>query len=162
MIVNISGMEVQIDKEYLFLIQKYKWCLNKSMVKHRGVYYFLRNTKIGNKRTCVTLHREIMNCTIGDGHVVDHINGDTLDNRRSNLRICNNTENVRNQKLHKCNTSGYRGVSKNKKTGKWIVHISVNNKILHIGTFVDIKDAVKAYENASNYYYKDYGRPSCL
>ena len=85
------------------------------------------------------------NLEFPEGMEVDHINGNSLDNRKSNLRICTHKENVRNQKLSAANTSGYRGVSWNKASKKWEAYIKVNQKRIYLGKFVDILDAARAY-----------------
>jgi hypothetical protein len=82
-------------------------------------------------------HRLIMDAT--ETHeTVDHINGDTLDNRRANLRIVTKAENGANRvKPHACNTSGYRGVSYDKFSGKWAAYVSPNYSKKHLGRYVD-------------------------
>ncbi len=76
--------------------------------------------------------------------MVDHIDGDKLNNKIENLRGCTNSENLMNAKLSKSNTSGIKGVSLNKKIGKWCASIRVNYKRLHIGSYDDINDAAEA------------------
>lgn len=71
------------------------------------------------KREYVRLHRHILRLKKGDPRFGDHINGDCLNNRRSNLRIVTVTENARNAKPYKNNTSGYRGVFWHKREKKW-------------------------------------------
>ncbi len=66
---------------------------------------------------------------------IDHIDGNGLNNRLVNLRDVSHAENQRNQKLHSRNKSGYRGVSLDRKTGKWQAHIWANGKRLYLGRF---------------------------
>lgn len=84
------------------------------------------------------LHRFIINCP--EDKVVDHKNGNTLDNRRCNLRICTHIENMKNTKLRTDNTSGYRYIHFSKERSVWYVQI----KRKRIGTFKILEDAVKA------------------
>lgn len=72
------------------------------------------------------MHRLIMGFPVN--MEVDHINGDTLDNRRCNLRICTHAENMANRKIHRDNTSGYRGVYWSKERNMWRVQIYINGK----------------------------------
>ena len=68
--------------------------------------------------------------------LVDHANGNTLDNRRSNLRVCNHTNNMRNRKIDsENNTSGYKGVSWSNCSKKWEVRIRYGGKKVHLGYF---------------------------
>jgi hypothetical protein len=96
-------------------LNKYKWHAEKLGGKYwyarRRIYY--KNGK--NKG--LYLARMIMKCP--KKLIVDHINGDTLDNRRKNLRILTKQQNTWNQKIRINNTSGYRGVSWNRKNRKW-------------------------------------------
>jgi hypothetical protein len=120
------------DEDYEHL-SKYKWHVNKG--------YPERSENIGGGKILhVKMHKEILNQP--KGYVADHINGDKLDNRRENLRICTQGENAKNKRLSKVNTSGFKGVSLDKKSGKWSAYVS--NK--HIGYFDDIETAARAYD----------------
>lgn len=83
---------------------------------------------------------------------VDHINGTKDDNRWNNLRAVTNTENQRNARRRRSNTSGYLGVSPQKSTGKWLAYISVNGRKKYLGTFTDLLDAVAARKAADILY----------
>jgi hypothetical protein len=98
----------------------------------------------------VYLHRLLM--LPARGQVVDHINGDKLDNRRSNLRICSRKENTRNQKLSVRNTSGFKGVA-NARSGKWKAYIVVDGKQLQLGHYNTREEAAMAYNAAAVKYY---------
>ena len=74
--------------------------------------YFQSATDVKNGPKRLSLHRFLMNLDQNDKRVVDHINGDTTDNRRDNLRICTVTENVHNSKTKSTNKTGIPGVSK--------------------------------------------------
>jgi len=91
----------------------------------------------------ISLHRFILNVT--DGLIVDHINGNTLDNRRANLRICTHAENMQNRgHAHKHSASGVRGVQWSERAKKWRVRVYVNKQVYNIGAFVDKADAEAA------------------
>lgn len=83
------------------------------------------------------LHRFIVNCPANK--FVDHKNGNTLDNRKCNLRICTPSENMKNTKMRSDNTSGYRYIHFNKQRKVWYVQI----KRKRVGTFKNIDEAVK-------------------
>ena len=72
----------------------------------------------------ILLHRVLAGARAGE--VVDHINGDRLDNRRENLRVCSHGENMRNRRMHKNNTTGYPNVQRNK--GKYAACVRINGK----------------------------------
>lgn len=77
---------------------------------------------------------------------IDHINGIKTDNRWCNLREATNTENNRNTGLLPTNTSGYKGISLNKKTKKWIAQASIGNKNKYLGSFEKPEEAANAYK----------------
>ncbi len=79
--------------------------------------------------------------------IVDHIDGDPLNNTLSNLRLCSHPENMRNRKLHANSKSGVKGVYPY--NGKWRAQIRVGGKKHSLGTFRDIEDAKRAYQRAS-------------
>ena len=87
---------------------------------------------------------------IPDGHVIDHINGDSEDNRIENLRCVTNCENKRNSKKYSNNTSGFTGVLKRGK--KFSATIGVHGKLVYIGTYSCIDDAVAARKQAEKKY----------
>lgn len=81
-------------------------------------------------------------------HEIDHINGDGVDNRLCNLRSVTGSENRKNRRLQSNNISGTCGVYWHKASGKWQAQIKVDSKYLHLGSFEDINDAVKARKEA--------------
>jgi hypothetical protein len=86
--------------------------------------------------------------------VVDHINGDTLDNTPQNLRVCKQFENGQNRtSLNKNNTSGVRGVTWSKQKNKWAVSVMLNRKRKHIGLFSDLAEASQAAKDARIRYF---------
>lgn len=79
---------------------------------------------------------------------IDHINGDTSDNRLSNLRLVTHQENQQNARRSKLNTSGHTGVYWNKRTNKWDASITYNYKQKHLGVFSNLEDAIKSRKAA--------------
>ena len=102
----------------------------------------------------IKLHRYIMNCP--EDMVVDHINHNTLDNRKENLRICTKKQNERNIKLRSNNVSGYTGVGFHKETNKWRAYIQKDNKLITLGLFKNKKDAIKARKEAEKKYFGEF------
>lgn len=84
---------------------------------------------------------------------LDHRNGAKDDNRFSNLRECVAHENMQNAGLNKNNTSGFTGVTWNKKSGKWEAQIGVRRKLIKLGLFVKPEEAALAYKNAKRQYH---------
>ena len=76
--------------------------------------------------------------------VVDHINHNTLDNRKCNLRICTHQESMMNSES-RIGRSKYKGVWFSKDKNKWVAELRKNNKKIHIGYFKNEKEAAKAY-----------------
>lgn len=87
------------------------------------------------------------------GLVIDHINHNSLDNRRDNLRVITQGQNTQNREgAMKNSKSGVRGVHWNKKCGKWHAQVGVNNEIIYLGLFEDLKEAEQAVINARRKY----------
>lgn len=126
-----------IDYEWL---NQWNWCYN-------GKRHAIRGERRGGRYKAISMHREIMKPP--PGFVVDHINGDGLDNRRQNLRICTTKQNNQNQSKHRDNTSGYRGVYFVKASKKWQASIRIDGKNYHQGLFEDPKEAALAYNKAA-------------
>lgn len=121
------------------------------LIKHRWSF-----CKTGYAMRATTMHREIMNGPMGMS--VDHINGNGLDNRKENLRICTHSQNRKNQKISTGYTSPYKGVSRLTGSKKWRTVIMVNYKSVHIGVFDDEEDAAYAYNKAALEYFGEFAR----
>lgn len=148
---------IKIDLEDYERCSKYHWNIQHAGGKYSYKYYGY--AKIDGKQTL--LHRFIMN--VADRkQAVDHINKDGLvdetDNRKYNLRICTVRENLCNIDKKKNNTSGHKGVTWNKKVGKWMAYIKVHYKFKNLGYFDDIDEAVKARINGEQFYFGEYAR----
>lgn len=102
----------------------------------------------------MSLHRFLLEVTDSKVHV-DHINGDILDNRKSNLRKADNRLNHTNQRLRKDNKAGYKGVSY--RDGKFYARIGPAGKI-HIGIYPTAEEAAKAYDAKAKELYGEYAR----
>jgi len=137
------------DCDYEWLSQ-WKWHYNSG----RG--YAARNSSRPNQKT-LWMHHVILEHAGIDFIHIDHIDRDKLNNRRKNLRPATLSQNQWNQKKYRNNTSGFKGVYKNR--NKWCAQIRVNGKRIHIGYFVDLKEAALAYNEAAKKYHGEF---SCL
>jgi hypothetical protein len=140
------------DDDYEWLSQ-YKW---QTLQRADGSVAAMRKTSSrepSSKRT-VFMHRAITKAA--PDMVVDHINHDTLDNRKCNLRVCTDSQNTKNCKASKSNTSGYKGVSRYVDGKRWFAQITVNWKHFHLGIFDNKHDAARAYNEAAIIYHGDF------
>lgn len=144
------GVFAVVDDEDYEELSKYSW--QARIQTYTGLF---RAKRSGRPKE-VDMARQIMNCP--DGMEVDHINGDLLDNRRCNLRICTHRENMCNRGIQRNNTSGYRGVSFNKTWKKYSAQIFLNRKKIHLGAFKDPKLAAIAYNEAAKIRYGEFAK----
>lgn len=115
-----------------------RWSAN--LMRNTGTYYVVGDIRIDGERSKWLLHRTILDAP--SSLVVDHTNHDTLDNRRSNLRLLTNAQNFQNMNgPYKNSKSGIRGVCWHKATSKWYAFIKVNGKCKYLGLYDDIKEA---------------------
>lgn len=141
-----GDLEVLLDKEDYDRIQKdfnnIKWCVSKN----RNNLYVQKRTNKGK----IYLHRYILGNPKG---IVDHINHNTLDNRKNNLRIVNNADNLRNGVKRANNTTGVNGVYYRKDRNKYVARIKVNYKSINLGSFDTLEEATKTRKNAEIKYW---------
>lgn len=144
-----NGKEFLIDLDDLERVKQYCWSLNS--------HGYVRTTlPMGmSKNRYISLHRYIMNCT-DPSKYVDHINHNTCDNRKVNLRICTPTQNCHNSKPGVKNKTGIRGVHFEKSKNKWMAVININKTRHVIGLYTDINDAIEARKKYEELYYGDY------
>lgn len=128
--------------------------------------YAARNIYSGGKGTTVYLHKVILERVYGSVSVAgmrgDHINGDRLDNRRSNLRLATHAENTRNALRRRDNTSGYKGVSYSALVGKWRAYVNVDGQQQFLGCFDTAESAHEAYVSAAQQHYGEFVNPGLL
>ena len=130
---------VKFDKEDFNLINKYFWNTtntNYVYTRYMGKWIYMHR---------LIMQKELNNKPQLD---IDHINHNTLDNRKCNLRLATKSQNSMNRKS--------KGYYYDKRCNKYIVRIKFNNKTILIGRFENEKDAVKARKEAENKYYGEF------
>jgi hypothetical protein len=148
-----QGKFAVVDDEDYEELAKYKWRAQKGGY----TFYAVRSSYLKDgKHNVILMHRVILDAP--KGMFVDHINGDGLDNRRCNLRLCTHAENIRNSKTRRDNTSGYKGVYLLKHDRKWCACLSVNGVTRHLGRFTTPEAAARAYNEAAEKYYGRFAR----
>lgn len=137
------GLKTVVDPEMAEILRPLKW----HSIRGKTVNYAATSTKnVDGEYEHSRLHHYVVGFPL-NGLVVDHINGDGLDNRRANLRIVSNSVNVLNRHHGKKKTSRYPGVQWTEKLGKWRVEIKnpADRKTTHLGYFHKEEDAHGAY-----------------
>ena len=147
-----KGYEAIIDADDVPIVAGWNWCAE---VRPHTIYA-RRNDHSNGRAKTIFLHRVIMSNP--ESLDIDHISGDGLDCRRSNMRTATRAENMFNMKIKPSNKSGFKGVHWNKEKGKWQARITVNYKGKHLGYFADPKDGHHAYIKASAQYHGAFGR----
>lgn len=145
------GLVTLVDDEDYVWLSQFKWQAGHGGYAKRTALHpsgqLLSNGR--RKRADLKMHREIMGLTFGDRREVDHIDGNTLNNTRANLRVCTHAENGKNLRKPITNTSGYKGVSYYKRSGKWMAYIMIEKKLKNLGYFDTPQLAHAAYCEAA-------------
>lgn len=153
-----TTLEIQLTKGCTALIDAVdsdlaalKWCANP----YRNRTYAVRgaSTRGGGKGRHIRLHRVILSRMLGrelaSSEIVDHINGNALDNRRCNLRLATVYENALNRGIQANNASGFKGVTWHKGNNRWRATIVVRVRQVHLGGFDTAEEASIAYQKAA-------------
>lgn len=144
-----QGQFAKVSPEDYEWLNQWKW--NARWAQNTKSFYALRHlsSKEHRGRPSVYMHRLILGLERFDKRHGDHINLDTLDNRRSNLRIATPMQNHCNQGVRKDSRSGYKGVGWHKTNKKWQARIKINGVRKRLGWFDTPEDAHKAYCDAA-------------
>ena len=127
------------DEDYEGLI-KNKWHFRDVKSEFR-IGYACRSVRLEGGKRIIMMHRQVMGLGWDTSIQVDHIDGNGLNNQKSNLRICNNSENHMNQRPPRHNTSGFIGVSFDQRSGRYVAYINVNRKRFHGRSFETFEEA---------------------
>lgn len=135
-----QGKVTLVDDEDFEWLSKFNWHYGCKGYAVRGIHHTGKEY----------MHVAIMHAT--SIFQVDHKNLNTLDNQKSNLRICTQIQNSRNIGISKANKSGYKGVSKHgdpRYKKEWMALIYLRGKGIHLGSFFTKEEAARAYDRAA-------------
>lgn len=143
-----QGVKVDVeDKQRVLLYGKWH-------IDHKG--YVRINKQVNGKQFGVRLHRFILELNDKEKRQVDHINGDKLDNRKSNLRLVTNSQNQMNKRPQRKSKSGQNGVIYLENRKRWLARIRRDGRLYHIGYYADLDEAVAARLKAENSLFGEY------
>ena len=154
-----QGREAIVDDcDYEYLMQ-WKWRFEREA--HRRTGYAVRSYRGDGQRHHLCMHRLVADRSglAVDGKQIDHIDGDGLNNCRSNLRVSTTSQNHANRRPNRNNTSGFKGVTWKRRWKKWLAQIEVAGHNHYLGGFDDPRDAARAYNEAA---LKHFGEFACL
>lgn len=151
-------IEVLVDTDDVCRIKKHNWytvnyTTANSLYVCTTIYYGIIDGKINN--TVKLLHSFIMD--VDKGTILDHVDTDTLNNKKCNLRLSSikqNSQNRRGKNIN--NTSGYRNVSWSNRESKWLVQVQVDGKNKCLGKFENVDEAGKFANDMRHKYYGKY------
>lgn len=153
-ITSNSNKEFYFDEEDFEIVKDFTW------FEYNG-YIATNNYKLPDYPKLLKLHRIVMK-EKDSTKFIDHINHNKLDNRKQNLRVTTCSQNLMNHKVFKNNTSGVSGVCFLNNKNKWKVRITVNYKVINIGSFDNYEDAVIARKQAEEKYFGEYSYSNSL
>jgi hypothetical protein len=143
-----QGQQAIVDDEDYELLSRYKWQahMNRSAYRPMG--------NVNGKM--VRMSRFIMQAP--KGIEVDHINGNSLDNRRCNLRLATRSQNAANSRRHKDNAGRYKGVYKQTRNDTYIARVYYQGRYIHLGTYSTDEEAARAYDDKAREVFGEYAK----
>jgi hypothetical protein len=149
-----GGFVVLYDDADEDLIKPYKWCLAEGS----NTFYARTSNIVSNPVRGMRMHRLILEPEPGE--MIDHKNGNGLDNRRLNLRLATRAQNGMNRAPNRNATSRYKGVSWDNQKGEWFACIRVEGKRIRLGFHACEIEAARAYDEAARHYFREFARPN--
>jgi hypothetical protein len=150
--------QIRVSPEDRHWLERYAWRVETD----KRTRYVVATERLhggpGGKKT-IRLHLLILDAK--PGQIVDHINGNGLDNRRKNLRLCTATENARNRQRKKSTVSRYKGVSLHSKPPEgrpWQAQICVDGAAMHLGFYAAEDEAARVYDAAAQKHFGAFAR----
>jgi hypothetical protein len=153
MTINIKGYEVIIDDFMAPAVLVRRWHIAD---RKRGIYFAASVPFPDGRRRDVKLHRFIRESP--PGMLVDHRNGNHLDCRLQNLRVCTTAQNTRNEPILRSNKTGFRGVSFNSRKGKYRAVIMYNRRYINLGYFDTPEEAAERYNQKAQELFGEFYR----
>lgn len=147
-----QGKYALVDDDDYVRLKMFKW--------HYGVYGktgYAKRLKWDRKKKkgkIVRMHHFIL--PLKKGYMIDHINGDGLDNRKDNLRLVTKSQNMMNSGVRKNSNTGFTGVAWHKQNGRWRAYITIDKRQISLGTYINIQDAIDARKNGEKNYHKQF------
>lgn len=156
-----NGQFAIVDAAEFEWLNQWKWSARQG--KYHPSWYAIRGYQIGKRKEhlgnrTILMHREILGLSYKDGKIGDHINGNTLDNRRCNLRVATAQQNTWNRKRDRKNTSGYRGISWYARDKKWRALLCFQKKYISLGLYDTPEEAYAAWCVAAKSHHGEFFR----
>ncbi len=147
------GMVALVDDEDYEWLNRWRW---NAHTDHNGFVYATRHKSRRDGGGTVRMHRLIINTS--EKEEIDHIDGNGLNNSRSNLRPCTHSQNAHNSGLQRNNRSGFKGVSWDSAKHRWRAEIAINRKHIFLGYFRDPIMAAYAYDDIARKYFGEFAK----
>jgi AP2 domain/HNH endonuclease len=171
--LRVNGArEIPLSKGYVALVSEcdyervaqFKWCAHEQRRKDGSIKNVCAQRKVRDvdgRRPSQYMHRFVLDLPSGQNPAVDHINHDGRDNRRENLRIVTNAQNLSNRRkqqnyLGKPTSSLFKGVDWHQQRMKWRAQIGIGGKAIHLGLFPTPEEAAKAYDKKARELFGEY------
>lgn len=158
-----QGYEAVVDDADHERVSQYRWCATvKRRTDGTARVYAVRSVRVGSGYIPEYLHRFLLGERC-HGKDVDHVDGNPLNNTRSNLRVCSRAENMRNARKYSARdgvrtSSVYKGVCWKMSARKWCAKIKANGRVEHLGYFDNEEEAAMAYDAAARRHFGEFAR----
>jgi hypothetical protein len=151
-----QGFFALVDDEDYEALNKFKWHVDERKDgKDWRAVRSLPRTKTGPRKT-IFMHRFILNAN--DGQIVDHKNGNGLDNRRANIRLCSQGQNLANMRNTQHHSSRFKGVYWYERVKKWQVNIRKDGRTQYLGRFYSEEVAARVYDAKAKELFGDFAK----